>query len=89
MRYRRSPKFRKAYESLPADIKQKVRKAFKLFREDPRHPSLYTKKMKGLENTWEGRIDIHYRFIFEYGDDEVIFLNIGPHDVIDEEARKD
>jgi Txe/YoeB family toxin of Txe-Axe toxin-antitoxin module len=44
--------------------------------------------MEGLKDTWEGRINIQYRFIFEYGEDEIIFLNIGPHDVIDEESRK-
>jgi mRNA-degrading endonuclease RelE of RelBE toxin-antitoxin system len=88
MKYRRAPKFKKSVDKLPDDIKKKVQKAFDLFQKDPNHPSLRIKKMEGLKDTWEGRINIQYRFIFEYGEDEIIFLNIGPHDVIDEESRK-
>ena len=81
---RRSAKFRKAYNALPKHVKAKVVKAFKLFKQDHRHPSLHTKKIKGAENMFEGRIDIKYRFIFEYIGEDVWFLDIGPHDIIDD-----
>jgi mRNA interferase RelE/StbE len=88
MPYRRTTRFKKSLKTLPPAIKQKVKKAFEQFKENPRHPSLHTKKVKGLENVWEGRIDIHYRFLFRYDGDTVIFLDIGPHDLIDDEASK-
>jgi len=57
MIYRRSDHFKKAFQSLPKRIRKKTAKAFVLFREDPTHPSLGVKKMKGHEGIWEGRID--------------------------------
>jgi mRNA interferase RelE/StbE len=89
MKYRRTERFRKATEALPKTIKAKIPKAFKLFQENPQHPSLGVKKIKGLENIWEGRIDDFYRFTFEYQTDPetdepvCLFRNIGRHDIID------
>jgi mRNA-degrading endonuclease RelE of RelBE toxin-antitoxin system len=82
-------RFKRALKNLPPEIRQKVKKTFELFRENPRHPSFHTKKVKGLKNIWEGRIDINYRFLFRYDGDTVVFLNIGPHDIIDEETSSD
>lgn len=87
MPYRRTTRFKKSYKTLPSEIQEKVKKAFDLFKDNPKHPSLQTKKIKGTKDIWEGRIDIHYRFIFRYDGDTVIFLNVGPHDVIDEETE--
>jgi len=84
MRYIQSAKFKKAYGTLPDDIKEKARKAFQLFKENPRHPSLHTKKMEGGSEYFEGRIDIKYRFVFRYEEDAVVFLHIGTHDILDE-----
>jgi mRNA interferase RelE/StbE len=91
MRYWRKKKFIKAYRALPPEIKEKVRKAFELFKQDPKHPSLHTKKIKGIkgQDVFEGRIDKSYRFTFHYDGDEVVFRNIGPHDIVDEEADQD
>jgi mRNA-degrading endonuclease RelE of RelBE toxin-antitoxin system len=66
-----------------------VQKAFKLFQNNPHHPSLGIKKIKGHEGIWEGRIDDFYRFTFEYltdpdtGEQICLFRNIGRHDIID------
>jgi mRNA interferase RelE/StbE len=89
MRYRRTPEFIEEYEALPAKIKAKVKKAFKLFKENPRHSSLQTKKIQGVEDIYEGRIDRKYRFTFHYDGDTVVFRRIGPHDVVDQEANQD
>jgi len=39
--------------------------------ENPQHPSLQIKKMKGYENHWEGRVTLHYRFTFMIEGDRV------------------
>jgi len=89
MIYRRTPGFKKAYKVLPDHIKAKVRKAFVLFQQDPRHPSLGVKKVKGTQGIWEGRIDDFYRFTFQYlrqaeAEETIcLFRNIGPHDIIE------
>lgn len=87
MKYQRTARFRKAFNTLPQNIQAKTHKAFALFRENPRHPSLGVKKMADRE-IWEGRIDDFYRFTFEYQTDDdgetlCLFRNIGRHDMLD------
>lgn len=90
VKYRRTNTFHRRFNELPVHIQEKAKKAFMLFKNDPRHPSLQTKKMRGKENTWEGRIDQSYRFIFHYDSDEAtgetfcIFDEIGPHRILDD-----
>ena len=86
MIYRRTARFKKAYQSLPKHIRKKVAKAFALFQEDPAYPSLGVKKMQGYQGVWEGRINQQYRFTFHYERhperDETIcvFRNVDNHD---------
>lgn len=87
MIYRRSPEFKKAYKSLPVAVQDKAVKAFALFKDNPRHPSLGVKKIQGSDNLWEGRVDQFYRFTFEYlrndvGESICLFRNIGPHNIV-------
>lgn len=86
MIYRRTARFRKAFQMLPRQAQEKVIKAFALFQSDPNHPSLVIKKIKGLEGIWEGRIDQNYRFTFHYekdalsGETVCVFRNVDHHD---------
>ena len=89
MIYRRSRRFKLAYESLPPHIQNKTVKVFLLFRDNPRHPSLRIKKIQGVANVWEGRIDLAYRFTFHYdtdksGESVCVFRNIGAHSILDD-----
>ena len=89
MIYERTRRFNKSLDSLPADVQTKAVKAFELFVDNPQHPSLRVKKMKGHKAIWEGRIDQFYRFTFEYGKDaetgEAVctLRNVGRHDILD------
>jgi mRNA-degrading endonuclease RelE of RelBE toxin-antitoxin system len=86
MIYRRSARFHKAFKALPHNTQRKVIQAFALFRDNPEHPSLVIKKIKGIEGIWEGRIDRQYRFTFHYEKDHVsgeticVFRNVDNHD---------
>ena len=86
MIFRRSERFKRAFRVLPANIQKKALKAFALFAENPRHPSLQIKKIKGFEAVWEGRIDRQYRFTFHYetpayGEEVIcVFRNVDNHD---------
>jgi len=83
MQYVRLKQFKKSYDKLPEDIKQKTRKAFELFKQDQKHPSLNIKLIQGQKRKiYEGRINKYYRFTFEIVDDTIYFRNIGRHDII-------
>lgn len=75
-----TPKFKKAYDKLPADKVKKTKKAISLLKRDVFYPSLRAKKMSGIENTWEARVDRSYRLTFQKEEDVIILQTIGPHD---------
>lgn len=75
-----TPKFKKAYDKLPADIVKKTKKAIKLLRQDLFYPSLRAKKMSGIENTWEARVNRSFRLTFQKEEDIIILQTVGPHD---------
>lgn len=58
--------FTKGYQRLPAHIQKKIDKQLRLLSQNLRYPSLRTKKLEGIDNVWEGRVDRFYRFIFKY-----------------------
>ena len=45
MKSRATPRFWAAYREPPPDIQSLAQKAYRLFRENPRHPSLQFKKV--------------------------------------------
>jgi mRNA-degrading endonuclease RelE of RelBE toxin-antitoxin system len=69
----------KSFVKLASRIRKKALKKFQLFDKGFQHPSLYSKKMSG-KNTFEGRIDYHYRFTYLITKDAVYILTIGVHD---------
>jgi mRNA-degrading endonuclease RelE of RelBE toxin-antitoxin system len=85
MKYIRTERFKKAAVKLPHEIQTKAAKAFLLFKDNPRHPSLGVKRVQGMPDVWEGRIDIHYRFTFHYEGDACVFRNIGLHEIVERE----
>ena len=86
MIYRRTMRFKNAYQALPKPVQSKVAKAFLMFQEDPTHPSLGIKKIRGYGEIWEGRVDLQYRFTFHYekhprtGEAICVFRNVDNHD---------
>ena len=82
MTLRPAARFAADYNHLPEQLRQRVDKALGLLLENPRHPSLQIKKMKGYENRWEGRVTLHYRFIFTIEEDAYVLLRVGTHDLL-------
>jgi len=85
MIFRRTARFKKAYQTLPEEIQEKAVRIFNLLKEDPSHLSLGIKKIKGMEGIWDGRINRSYRFTFHYenepktGEMICVFRNIDNH----------
>lgn len=50
--------------------------------ENPRHPSLKTKRLKYTRDIWEGRISAGYRFTFQMRDDAYILRYVDKHDIL-------
>jgi len=78
---RLSKRFTKAYLRLPLGIREKVKKALALLEENPRHPYLRTKPIKGARGFYEARVDISYRMTYiRLTDDTLEISNVDNHD---------
>lgn len=79
MKIQTTKPFDEDYEALPKEIKKRVDKQLALLLDNPRHPSLRLKKLKGVKDIWEGRITKDYRFTFQIAGDTYILRRIGKH----------
>lgn len=52
MKIKAYKRFQKAYKGLPKEVQKKIDKQIELLSKDFKHPSLYTKKIKGTEGVW-------------------------------------
>ena len=78
MRSRATPRFWAAYRELPPEIKETARKAYGLFRDNPRHPSLQFKKVHD-DSIYSVRVTLGYRALGLLEDEEVTWFWIGAH----------
>jgi len=79
MRSRTTAKFRKAFDRLPAEVKQQARQAFQNWKRNPRHPSLHFKQVHQTLPVFAVRIDIHWRAVGNQRGDEMVWFWIGSH----------
>lgn len=76
------PRFKKSYKKLSVELKSKTEIKEKLFRNNPFHSILDTHKLHGkLKNQWSFSIDKKYRLLFEFYNSDVVFLDIGDHEI--------
>ncbi len=80
MRIARTERFKAAYRELTPSNQQRARKAIRLLRENPRHPGLRVKRIKGTQDIWEARVSRSTRMTFEVHRDLIILRNVGEHD---------
>ena len=81
VKIRRTNSFLKDYRTLPADIQDRVDKQLTLLLENPRHPSLRLKKLKGTD-TFEIRITKGYRLTLRYANKVLELRRVGTHDLL-------
>ncbi|NWG03962.1 MAG: hypothetical protein HXY44_14010 [Syntrophaceae bacterium] len=74
--------FDEDYYSLPEVIKERTEKQLTLLLENPGHPSLQLKKIKGHPNIWEGRVTKSYRFTFQISGEIYLLRRVGTHDIL-------
>ena len=79
MTSRATPRFWAAYHELPAEIRDAAQKAYRLFRENPKHPSLQFKKVHDREPIYSVRVTSAYRALGLLQDAQVTWFWIGGH----------
>lgn len=79
MKSRGTPRFWSSYGQLPSDVQVLAQKAFRLFQQDPSHPSLQFKKVHDVEPLYSVRITLAYRAVGLREGDEIVWFWIGSH----------
>ena len=72
--------FRRAKEKLPRNVQVQAKEAYRLFRNNPRHPSLSFKKVHSKRPIYSVRISLNHRAIGILDRDKIVWFWIGEHD---------
>ncbi|MGA3115307.1 MAG: hypothetical protein ABSF90_12855 [Syntrophobacteraceae bacterium] len=74
------PSFWASYRSLDESVKRATRKAYRLWMENPFHPSLHFKCINAEEDVWAVRVTLGFRAVGILQGDTVTWFWIGSHD---------
>jgi hypothetical protein len=85
---RTTERFRREFGRLPAEVQQQARAAYRLFRQDPYHPSLRFRRIHQSEPVYSTRVGLHYRAVGVVEDDTITWFWIGPHAEYDHLVRQ-
>ncbi len=88
MKSRATPRFWAAYGELPPDVREAAQKAYRLFRDNPNHPSLQFKKVHDREPIYSVRVTGAYRVVGLLEKGEVTWFWIGGHADYDRILKK-
>ena len=80
MRFVVTKRFESAYRALSTEWQGRIDKALRLLAENPKHPSLRMKKVRGAPGIWEARVDRGCRLTLEVHSDAYVLRNVGKHD---------
>lgn len=76
---RATPRFWAAHRDLPPEIRILAQKAYRLFQQNPGHPSLHFKKIHDREPIYSARLSLGYRAVGLLERDEITWFWIGSH----------
>ena len=79
MRSHTSERFRDAFTRLPPAIQERAQRAYRLFEQNPQHPSLQFKPIQGVADAFSARINDAYRALGARKDDDIVWFWIGSH----------
>jgi hypothetical protein len=72
--------FRRLYAAAGLRRQDKINRAYKLWLENPAHPSLRFKKVHDTEPIYSARVDLDWRALGVLDGDTVVWFWVGPHD---------
>jgi hypothetical protein len=79
VRSRTTHRFRQALATLPGEVHRTAKRAYTLFKENPRHPSLRFRLVHPTEPIYSIRVGLHHRAIGWVEGDVVVWFWIGSH----------
>ena len=79
MNSKTTKRFRQMLAKLPRNIRQQAKEAYKMFVENPYHPSLEFKKVYRTDAIYSARINIKYRTVGIVDGGDIVWFWIGPH----------
>lgn len=82
MQIERTDSFKKDYQGLSEEIRERVEKAIQLLLTNPRYPSLRTKKVQGTRGIREASVTLKYRMTFEREEQVLRLRRVGTHDIL-------
>ena len=78
-----SDRFKKSYKKLTVREQKLVQDKVMILSENPMHPSLRVKRIKGTADLFECSINMDIRVIWYYeGDKIILLLDVGHHDIL-------
>jgi hypothetical protein len=67
------------FADLPPGVQDRARKAFRLFRNNPAHPSLSFERLLFHPDVWSARITADYRAVCQVVGDTAYWIWVGSH----------
>lgn len=77
-----TPRFDRLFRRLPKAIRDATYEKLAAYLDNPAHPSLRVKRIRGTDRIWEMTITMNYRLTFEVEGERVILRRIGTHDIL-------
>ncbi|BED92592.1 MAG: type II toxin-antitoxin system mRNA interferase toxin [Candidatus Paraimprobicoccus trichonymphae] len=78
-------RFKKSFKTLNQNEKKQFVKKLELLSNNPMHPSLRTKRIRGTDNLFECSVNMDIRFIWYYKDESLIIIaDIGHHNILNQ-----
>jgi mRNA-degrading endonuclease RelE of RelBE toxin-antitoxin system len=75
-------RFDRLFRRLPKAIRDATYEKLAAYLDNPAHPSLRVKRIKGTARVWEMSVTMTYRLTFELEGEKVILRRIGTHDIL-------
>ena len=80
MKFYYSSLFKQKSQLLNSNLRKVLKAKLDLMDQNPNHPSLRTKKVKGTSHIYEASITMNYRMTWQYYKYGILLRNIGDHD---------
>ncbi len=77
-----TPRFERLFRNLPKQIRERTYATLALYAENPTHPSLRLKRVKGSPGIWEISVTMNYRITFQVEGERVLLRRIGTHGIL-------
>ena len=68
--------FKEKVRLLHPNVKKALKSKLELMDQNPKHPSLRTKRIKGSSDIYEASITMNYRMTWQYYQDGILLRNI-------------